>query len=100
MSKLKSHLEWVSKLMSQSMRNIANEELMVTQMQHIFDELQQSMTSLTTSTTDSHFAYHRLDLMTSPPQLCRHLKQLATIGLGTSYDCFEYLLIIIIINYY
>ena len=29
---------------------------------------------------DAHFAYHRLDLSSNPPRLCRHLKQLATIG--------------------
>ena len=31
---------------------------------------------------DAHFAYHRLDLGANPPRVCRHLKQLATIGLS------------------
>jgi len=34
-----SHLEAIAKLMSQSMRSIANEELAVTHMQHIYDQL-------------------------------------------------------------
>jgi len=41
--------------------------------------LQQSITS--PLATDASFAYHRLDLTSTPPRLCRHLKQLATIGL-------------------
>jgi len=42
---------------------------------------QQSVTS--PLATDASFAYHRLDLNSTPtpPRLCRHLKQLATIGL-------------------
>ncbi|CAG2118573.1 unnamed protein product, partial [Medioppia subpectinata] len=34
---------------------------------------------------DAHFAYHRLDLNASPPKLCRHLKQLATIETATLF---------------
>lgn len=34
-----SHLEAIAKLMSHSMRSIANKELSVTHMQHIYDQL-------------------------------------------------------------
>lgn len=34
---------------------------------------------------ESHFAYHRLDLGSSPPRLCRHLKQLATTETATLF---------------
>lgn len=48
-------------------------------------------------TSDVEYAYHRLDLTPTPPRLCRHLQQLATLG----NDVFNYIYntIILILHY-
>lgn len=70
-----------SQLMSDKLHFIAEEQLQSTRLQNHLDQLaanQQTSNSLPRDA--NHFVYHRIDLAAKKIKLCKHLKQLATLG--------------------
>lgn len=85
-----------AQLISTALKEICDDELGLSKMQAIFDsihhhpptdnEIESSNKANVMPPKDPpSFVYHRLDLLTNPPKICKYFKQLATLDTSSLF---------------